>query len=70
MPIYEYQCNDCGDEFEKMIRFSEAEHAQACPACQSQNTRKKISVFASHGSAAGGAAISSGGGCNSRGGFS
>jgi putative FmdB family regulatory protein len=47
MPLYEYQCNTCGEEFEKMVRFSEAELTPACPACQGEDTRKKISAFAS-----------------------
>ena len=25
MPIYEYKCEDCGDEFEEMLHFSERE---------------------------------------------
>jgi putative FmdB family regulatory protein len=24
MPFYEYRCNECGGEFEKMLPFSEA----------------------------------------------
>jgi putative FmdB family regulatory protein len=68
MPLYEYQCNDCGDEFEKMVRFSEADQAQPCPTCQSRNTKKKISVFASLGGSSGGG-VSAGGSCGSGGGF-
>ena len=67
MPLYEYRCNNCGDEFEKMVRFSEADQAQACPACSSRDTKKKISVFASPGG--GSASISSGGSCGSSGGY-
>jgi len=69
MPIYEYQCNECGSEFEKMVRFSEADRSQSCPTCQSQDTRKKISVFASHGSSPGGSSVSSGSSCSSGGKF-
>lgn len=49
MPLYEYECKDCGSTFEKMVRFSEADQAPVCPSCESQNTKKKISVFASLG---------------------
>jgi putative FmdB family regulatory protein len=70
MPLYEYQCHDCGDEFEKMVRFSEADQAQACPACQSRNTKKKISVFAALGGSSRQSAASSGSSCGSSGGFS
>jgi putative FmdB family regulatory protein len=69
MPIYEFKCNECDDEFEKMVPFSEADRTQSCPTCQSLNTRKKISAFASHGSTAGGAGVSSGSSCGSNGGF-
>jgi putative FmdB family regulatory protein len=69
MPIYEYQCHDCGKEFEKMVRFSEADRDQACPSCQSQNTKKKISVFASMGGPGAESSGSSGSSCGSGGGF-
>jgi putative FmdB family regulatory protein len=69
MPIYEYQCHDCGTEFEKMVRFAEAGQDQTCPSCQSQNTKKKISVFASLGGPGSGDNGSSGSSCGSSGGF-
>jgi putative FmdB family regulatory protein len=69
MPLYEYQCSDCGSEFEKMVRFSEADQAQACPTCRGQNTRKKISAFAALGGTAGSSGSSGGGSCGSGGGF-
>ncbi len=51
MPLYEYHCNTCGENFEKMVRFSEQEQEQApeCPQCHSRDTRKRISLFASRG---------------------
>ena len=70
MPIYEYQCSDCGQPFEKMVRFSEASQNPPCPTCQSQNTRKQLSTFAALGSSSGGSSLSSGGSCGSSGGFS
>jgi putative FmdB family regulatory protein len=69
MPIYEYQCRDCGDEFEKMIRLSEADQKQICPTCRSQNTKKKISFFSSLGSLLGGSSFSTDSSCGSSGGF-
>jgi putative FmdB family regulatory protein len=47
MPLYEYRCNTCGEAFEKMVRWSEADRAPSCPQCQSLDTQKKISTFAS-----------------------
>jgi putative FmdB family regulatory protein len=70
MPLYEYQCRDCGEEFEKMARFSEAEQNPPCPQCQGKDTKKKISSFASLGNFLGGSATPAASSCTSRGGFS
>jgi putative FmdB family regulatory protein len=70
MPLYEYQCNTCGEEFEKMVRFSEAELTPACPACQGEDTRKKISAFASLAAFLTGDSSSNSSSCTPRGGFS
>jgi len=32
MPIYEYQCSDCGNQFELRQKFSD-EPAKECPQC-------------------------------------
>jgi putative FmdB family regulatory protein len=68
MPIYEYECHDCGREFEKVVRFAEADQPQVCPDCKSENTKKKVSVFASFGGLSSGGG-GSGGSCGSGGGF-
>jgi putative FmdB family regulatory protein len=70
MPLYEYRCNDCGAEFEKMLRFSEADHLPACPKCESPATRKKLSNVVSFGAAASGSIGNSSASCAPRGGFS
>jgi putative FmdB family regulatory protein len=69
MPIYEYQCNECGVAFEKMVRFSEAERTPACPKCESQDTHKKISKVGSFGVSLSGSTSSSGSSCGSSGSF-
>ena len=68
MPLYEYRCSTCGEVFEKMVRWSEADRSPACPKCASPDTHKKISTIASIGSdtAKAGSAASS---CGSSGGF-
>ena len=69
MPLYEYHCNDCNEDFEKMVRFSEADQSAACPACQSPDTTKKISRMAAYGRSLNGISSSSHS-CGSSGGFS
>ncbi len=44
MPIYEYACGACGQEFEKLVRQSSP--APECPNCHSTDLRKKLSAFA------------------------
>jgi putative FmdB family regulatory protein len=43
MPIYEYACQACGREFEALVR---AQTTPQCPACQSTQLNKRLSVFA------------------------
>lgn len=43
MPIYEYGCEDCGREFEALVR---SDTVPECPACHSTKLAKKLSVFA------------------------
>jgi putative FmdB family regulatory protein len=69
MPIYEYECNQCGKPFEKIVRFSEADQIPACPKCESKDTHKKISAVFSFGISGFGAISSSSDGCGSQGGF-
>lgn len=69
MPLYEYRCNDCGKEFEKMVRFSETGQNPACPSCEGQDTRKMISSFASLGNSPAGAGVAASSSCSSGGAF-
>jgi putative FmdB family regulatory protein len=43
MPIYEYQCQACGHELEKIQRMSD-EPLTDCPKCGKAELRKKISA--------------------------
>src|SRR2546423_7856101 len=43
MPIYEYRCRGCGDDFEKYVHGPSAK--VACPTCQSGDITRKLSVF-------------------------
>lgn len=70
MPLYEYRCTACGQVFEKMMRWSEADRSPVCPNCQSPDTRKQISTFASLGASGGIGGGASGSSCGSAGRFS
>jgi len=70
MPIYEYRCNECGEAFEMMLRFSEADRIPVCPKCESPNTQKKLSKVISFGTASSSASNSTSSNCGSQGGFS
>lgn len=54
MPLYEYHCPECGENFDKLVRFSEADQMPVCPNCGAEDTRKKISAGAVIGSSNGG----------------
>ncbi len=43
MPIYEYQCQSCEHEFEKLQKISD-EPLKICPACEAPALKKKISA--------------------------
>jgi putative FmdB family regulatory protein len=72
MPIYEYICDDCGAEYERIVLNSGTK--VTCPKCASAKNTIQLSVFAAHGNgskASGGSSSSgsssgpssSGGGC-------
>ena len=42
MPIYEYQCEACGHQFEEMRRITD-ETTPSCPQCGSDETKKRVS---------------------------
>jgi len=44
MPIFEYQCKECGTLFEELVMSSLA--VVACPSCGSTSLEKLISAFA------------------------
>ncbi len=47
MPISEFVCEECEENFEKLVRI--AGNVQVtCPSCGSARTKKKMSTCASH----------------------
>jgi putative FmdB family regulatory protein len=55
MPLFEYECRDCGHHFEFLTRV---DRSPACPTCASEDLQKLLSVFAvnTNGASNGGSA--------------
>ena len=43
MPLYEYRCQNCSNEFEALVRHNDT---PACPACQATDLERLRSTFA------------------------
>ena len=43
MPIFDYECRSCGNQFELLVLKATI---AACPSCQSQDLKQLISAFA------------------------
>jgi putative FmdB family regulatory protein len=58
MPIFEFECSRCHDQFDELVRNAEAVKDVTCPACGSRKVKKKLSTFASKVSGGGTASTS------------
>jgi putative FmdB family regulatory protein len=47
MPIYEFECEECGGRFEELV--SAGGRAPACPACGSARSRRLLSTVSPPG---------------------
>lgn len=61
MPVYEFQCDDCGEKFSEIRKMGDFTPGK-CVSCGSQNVKKIFSGFSSTSSSAGSSCSSSGGG--------
>ena len=68
MPLYEYQCRDCGHRFEILQRLGEGAEGLVCPSCGQKHLDKQFSTFASGGSSST-STPAAGGGCGPGPGF-
>jgi putative FmdB family regulatory protein len=57
MPIFEFTCGSCGEDFEELVRSANEE--VECPKCASTKAERKLSAFAFKSS---GKFVASGGG--------
>jgi putative FmdB family regulatory protein len=46
MPLYEFDCEECHQPFDKFVRSINAVNEASCPTCGSDRVTKKISSFA------------------------
>lgn len=46
MPLFEFRCRECGQQFEEIVR---GEKIPSCPSCESEEVTKLISAFAVRG---------------------
>jgi putative FmdB family regulatory protein len=46
VPTYEYRCESCSHEFERLLRMSQCDEPQACPECGTTPAKKKVSFGA------------------------
>jgi len=56
MPIYEFECEECGGRFEELVA---ADAAAACPSCGSERTRRLLSSVSPPGRQPRGAGVRS-----------
>ena len=66
MPIYEYQCADCGERFDALRSMSQADDPISCEQCDSMDTTRKVSAAFAHSVGGNGSRVVAGGG-NGRG---
>lgn len=48
MPIYEYSCLKCNNDFSVLQNMSSSEKDTTCSKCGSNNVKKKVSVFSAN----------------------
>lgn len=53
MPLYEFHCERCDEEFEELVSRSSTIDEVVCPSCGSGEVRRLQSGFASIGSSKG-----------------
>ncbi len=69
MPMFDYQCRNCGHKFEELVFSSQASDENiTCPNCKANDSQRLLSA-PSIGSGGGTSTFSSGG-CSSSSGFS
>jgi len=45
MPIYEYECEKCGERFELRRSINNSDSKIRCPKCETEKTQRVFSMF-------------------------
>ena len=45
MPIYSYECKDCGAKFDMLVGVGAGEEELKCKKCKSKNVQKILATF-------------------------
>ena len=45
MPLYEYECEKCGDRFERRRGITDSDSEIRCPKCGAKKLRRVFSIF-------------------------
>lgn len=53
MPLYEFHCPECAEDFEELVRSMSAVSQVKCPRCGGQRVEKRVSSFATRASSGG-----------------
>jgi len=61
MPLFEYLCQDCGKDFERIVPRHDS--PAECPHCESAHVEKQLSVFAVSSSSSQGGSFDAAPGC-------
>jgi len=62
MPIFEYECPECGHTFEEIETIADRDKPHICPVCGGKRARRIVSLFS-----AGGSSGPASGGCSTNG---
>lgn len=54
MPLYEYRCEKCSQQFESYKRLTEEKKDEVCPACGGRAVKMGISLVVAKGASSGG----------------
>lgn len=49
MPMYEYRCLDCDEQYEELRRMQDADRDLKCPVCGAGRVERLVSGFAMAG---------------------